>query len=130
MKFLVGYDGSPSAKDALSTAITYAKGFKAMIVVVTSLYGGREDSPERFIKAEKQLQEAQSRIQKEGLACETHNLVRALTPGEDIVSFAEEHRVDHIFIGVKRRSKVGKLVFGSNAQFAILNAPCPVVTVR
>jgi nucleotide-binding universal stress UspA family protein len=130
MKFLVGYDGSHSAADALNTAIAYAKGFKAKIVVVTSLYGGREDSREKFIRAEKQLQDAQSRIQKEGLACETHILVRALAPGEDVVSFAEEHRIDHIFIGVKRRSRVGKMVFGSNAQFIILNAPCPVVTVR
>ncbi|MFZ1202247.1 MAG: universal stress protein [Desulfobacterales bacterium] len=41
-----------------------------------------------------------------------------------------EHRVDQIFIGIKHRSKVGKLLFGSNAQHVILNAPCPVVTVR
>ncbi len=130
MKFLVGYDGTPSAEDALSTAVAYAKSFKATLVVVTSIFGAGEDSKEEFILAEKRLQEAQSRIQNDGLACETHILARGLAPGEDIVSFTRQNPMDHIFIGVKRRSKVGKLIFGSNAQFIILNAPCPVVTVR
>jgi len=45
------------------------------------------------------------------------------------VEFAQDNKIDEIVIGVKRRSKVGKMVFGSNAQYVILNAPCPVVTV-
>ncbi|MGW8186758.1 MAG: universal stress protein, partial [Desulfobacterales bacterium] len=57
-------------------------------------------------------------------------LVRGLSPGEDLVQFAKENRIDEIIIGVRRRSKVGKLVFGSTAQFVILNAPCPVVSVK
>jgi nucleotide-binding universal stress UspA family protein len=38
--------------------------------------------------------------------------------------------VDAIIIGVKRRSKVGKLLFGSNAQYVIIKADCPVTTVK
>jgi len=38
--------------------------------------------------------------------------------------------VDEIIVGVKRRSKVGKLLMGSTAQYVILQAPCPVVTVK
>lgn len=53
-----------------------------------------------------------------------------MEPGEDLVTFAGEHGVEEIIIGVKRRSRVGKLLFGSNAQYVILNADCPVVTVR
>jgi nucleotide-binding universal stress UspA family protein len=33
-------------------------------------------------------------------------------------------------VGVKRRSKVGKLLMGSTAQYVVLQADCPVVTVK
>ena len=33
-------------------------------------------------------------------------------------------------MGVRRRTQVGKLLFGSTAAFVILNAPCPVITIR
>lgn len=49
---------------------------------------------------------------------------------KDIVQYAKENEVDEIVVGVKRRSKVGKLVFGSNAQYVIIEAPCPVLTVK
>jgi nucleotide-binding universal stress UspA family protein len=57
-------------------------------------------------------------------------LIRGLAPGEDIVEFAEENKSDEIVIGVKRRSKVSKLLLGSTAQFVILQATCPVVSVK
>jgi nucleotide-binding universal stress UspA family protein len=53
-----------------------------------------------------------------------------LEPGEDLVQFAEENAIDLIIIGIQKRSKMGKLLFGSNAQYVILNAACPVLTVK
>ena len=53
-----------------------------------------------------------------------------MEPGEDIVAFANEKDVDEIIVGVKSRSNVGKLLFGSTAQTVILEADCPVVSVR
>ena len=53
-----------------------------------------------------------------------------MEPGEDLVTFARENNVDEIIIGVRHRSKVGKLVFGSTAQYVILEAHCPVLTVK
>jgi len=50
--------------------------------------------------------------------------------GEDLVNHAKDKDIDEIIIGVRRRSKVGKLVFGSTAQYVILEAPCPVVAVK
>jgi nucleotide-binding universal stress UspA family protein len=53
-----------------------------------------------------------------------------MSAGEDLIEFANENKVDQIVVGVKRRSKVGKLLMGSTAQYVILQAQCPVVTVK
>jgi nucleotide-binding universal stress UspA family protein len=81
-------------------------------------------------QANENLEYAQSVFDDENIPCETKLLVRGMTPGEDIVKFAKEEAIDEIVIGIKRRSKVGKLLFGSNAQYVIIKAPCPVVTVK
>jgi nucleotide-binding universal stress UspA family protein len=65
-----------------------------------------------------------------GIACKTHLLIRGMSPGEDLIEFAKENKSDAVFVGVKRRSKVGKLLMGSTAQYVILQAPCPVVCVK
>jgi nucleotide-binding universal stress UspA family protein len=46
------------------------------------------------------------------------------------VQFAAEERAELIIVGIRRRSKVGKLLMGSTAQYIILKAPCPVLTVK
>ncbi len=130
MKFLVGFDGSNSSKAALDLACTYANAFKANLEIVTSMEAGPTDDVGQIKTAEKQLDWAESETINRGLAANTHLLIRGMKPGEDVVQFAEENSVDALFIGIKRRSKVGKLLFGSNAQFIILKAPCPVMTVK
>nr|MCU0563767.1 universal stress protein [Desulfobacterales bacterium] len=67
---------------------------------------------------------------EEGLECESLLSVRGMEIGEDILKIAEEKQAEEIVIGIQRKSKVGKLLFGSTAQFIIMNAACPVVTVR
>jgi len=61
---------------------------------------------------------------------QTHLLIRGRYVGEDIVDFANENGIDEIVIGVKSRSKVGKLLFGSTAQYVILKSSCPVTSVK
>lgn len=130
MKILVAYEGSNSAKQALHLGIEHAGIYNAEIELVTSLTGGTKTSAEEINNATKELENAKQAIEKAGIAVDTHILVKGLTPGEDIVQFAKEKMIDEIIIGIKRRSKVGKLLFGSNAQYIILNAHCPVVTVK
>jgi len=130
MKLLVGYDGSNSAKEALNLAKIHAKAFGASIAVVTSMEKGTEGQREDIAQAEKGLEWAKSLFEENEIECDTHLLIRGLSPGEDIVEFAKESQVDEIVVGVKRRSKVGKLLMGSTAQYIILQAPCPVVSVR
>ena len=130
MKILIGYDGSNSAKEALNLAKTHAKLFGASVDVVTSMEKGTEGQREQIEQAEHGLEWAKSIFDENGIACNTHLLIRGLAPGEDIVEFAEENKSDEIVIGVQRRSKVSRLLLGTTAQFVILQASCPVVSVK
>jgi nucleotide-binding universal stress UspA family protein len=130
MNILVGYDGSKVAADALELAKKHAKAFDAKVFIVTSMIGGPEVLREDFEKAEKDLNFAKTDFKKEEIPCEARLSVRGLEPGEDLVQFAEENKIDQIIVGIRRRSKVQKLVFGSNAQYVILEAPCPVLSVK
>ena len=130
MNILVGYDGSKVAADAIKLATRHAEAFNGKVHIVTSMEGGPQVPREDFEKAQKDLNFAKSIVTKDEIPCETHLSVRGLPPGEDLVKYAKEKKIDQIVVGIRRRSKVGKLVFGSTAQYVILEAPCPVLTVK
>ncbi|MBT8350274.1 MAG: universal stress protein [Deltaproteobacteria bacterium] len=130
MKILVGYDGSNSGKEALKLAKNHALAFEGEVEVITSMQKGTEKDQEDMDQAKRGLEYAEVLFKENNISCKTHLLIRGLTPGEDLVEFAKENNIDEIVVGVKRRSKVGKLLMGSHAQYVILNAHCPVVTVK
>ncbi|MFP4419801.1 MAG: universal stress protein [Desulfococcaceae bacterium] len=129
-RILVGYDGSNAGKEALSVATRQANAFDAHLYIIRSLAGSSEKKVEKIKNAEGDLAWAESYAKEKGVSCETHLLVRGLRPGEDLVQFAEENRIDLMVVGVRRRSNVGKIVFGSNARYIVMEAPCPVLTVK
>ncbi len=130
MKLLVCYDGSGAAREALNFAQSRAKTFDGKLFVVTAKTGGPEVTRKEFQEKEEELEKVKHRLAEEQVTCETTLSVRGLEPGEDLVLFAQEHSIDEIIIGVEKRSKVGKFIFGSTAQYVILEAPCPVLTVK
>jgi nucleotide-binding universal stress UspA family protein len=129
MKILVGYDGSDLAKKALTLAVEHAKAFGAEVIHV--LHSKVTDLPTKQHKLDEQdMDEVRRSVEKEGLLCETHLLICNMDPGQHLVKFATDHAIDEVVIGVKMRSKVGKLLMGSTAQRVILEATCPVVSVK
>ena len=130
MKIMVGFDGSRVSEAALELAEAHARAFGAHILLVQSMPGGPEVPRRDFENNERELEYQKIQLKDKNIACESLLSVRGLEPGEDLVRLAKEQQIDEIIVGVKRRSKVGKLVFGSTAQYVILNAPCPVATVK
>ena len=131
MKLLVCYDGSEQAKKALQIAKEHAGAFDAKIEVASAI--------DRYLPLEfKDIQSAKQNLQheiwqllgKDDTLFNIHLLIDSCSPGEQLVNFAERENVDEIIIGVRRKSKAGKLLFGSTAQYVVLNAPCPVLTVK
>jgi len=131
MKILVGYDGSNTAKDAMKLAQKRAKNFGGEVEVIRSMAQSNELGYEDIRKAGNSLdREVWEIFNKNYLQPKTHLVLTRLSHGKELVEFAKKNKIDEIFIGVRRRSKVGKLFFGSTAQYVILNAPCPVVTIK
>jgi len=130
MKIMVGYKGTNVGKDLMDIAVKHARAFGGQILIVTSLVGGDKTERQKIVEAEKNLEQAKAYFDDFGLKSDTHLLIRGFDAGEDLVKFAREKNVDEIILGVKSRSKVGKLIFGSTAQVVILEAHCPVLTVK
>jgi nucleotide-binding universal stress UspA family protein len=130
MKILVGYDDSKAAESALEMAQKHGQVFNATVHVMMSLEQSATLKKEDIDKAENRLVKIEKRFKTAEVACEMHTSVSYQSPGEDLVRFAKENNIDEIIVGVHRRSKVGKLVTGSTAQYVILNAPCPVLSVK
>ncbi len=130
MKIIVGYDGSNTAKEAIAVGVRHANAFNAEIILVHSMVGGPEVPRKTFEDAENNLDYEKNNLLDQKIRCKSIMSVRGLEAGEDLVQLADEYKADEIVIGVRRRSKVGKLIFGSTAQFVVLNAACPVVSVK
>ena len=130
MKILVGIDDSNTSREALKLAIRTAGAFGSELLAVSSKATGTTEENEAIRAAEEVLAEAKAEAADAGLTCHTHLLIRGNSAGEDLVEFARDQAVDLIVVGVKRRSRVGKTLMGSTAQFVILRATCPVLTVK
>jgi nucleotide-binding universal stress UspA family protein len=130
MRILVGYDGSKVAEDVIKLAHKHATAFNAEVHILTSLEQGPALKKEDIDKAESRLEKQRTSFKVDEIPCEIQASVSYQSPGEDLVRFAIENEIDQIMIGIRRRSKVGKLVFGSTAQYVILESPCPVVAVK
>jgi len=131
MKFMVCYDGSDEAKAALQVAQNHAKVWNAKLEVVNTLFRIEPLKHAQVKKAEEKLEaEVLGLLGGDDPPYETQLLLTDLTPGEQLVKYAEEDKIDQIFLGIIKKSKVGKLLFGSTVQYVILHAPCPVVTVQ
>ena len=127
---VVGYVPKPEGRAALRRAAEEAKLRDMRLVVVNSHRGGREFDRDDAIESEQQLDEVRATLQQAGVEHEVRQLVRGLDPADDLVNVANEVGADSIVIGLRRRSPVGKLILGSNAQRVLLDAPCPVLAVK
>lgn len=130
MRFMVCYEGSAAGKKALAVAREQAGEKDAKLEVVRTITREEPMRHSRLSMLEDELKaEVKDLMEGSEIPYEIQLLVNTLESGEQLVQFAASKKVDQIFIGIKKTSKVGKLVFGSTAQYVILNAPCPVVSV-
>jgi nucleotide-binding universal stress UspA family protein len=114
----------------ITVTLDQAKAFKAQVHLVTSMAVGEEVPKIEFDTAEENLNKAKQFFLDQGIDCVALLIETGMGVEEDLVQYAETHKIDEVIIGVKSRSKLGKLIFGSTAQYVILKSSCPVVAVK
>ncbi len=129
MKLLFSYDGRDESAKAFEFAIAHAKALNASLNIVNTVIRTSMDHTDDIKLAEKMLNKAKKICEEQGVECNTQVLIDKHGAGPAIVDYASQKEYDLIIVGIRKTSKVGKLLLGSNAQYVILNASCPVLTV-
>ncbi|GAB3264963.1 universal stress protein [Nocardioides dilutus] len=127
---VVGYVPKPEGEAALSAAIAEAKLRSSTLVIVNSHRGGDSFDGEKALRADAELDDVRARLEAAGVDFEIRQLVRGFEPAEDLIGIAQSTDAELIVIGLRRRTPVGKLILGSNAQRVLLDAPCAVLAVK
>lgn len=127
MVIVVGYVPTAEGRAALAVAAEEASRRQARLVVVNSPVprsrgrGSEEVDASNEIRADLQALDVQAEVRDPDPDADASDaLLRA----------AEELDATLIVIGLRRRSPVGKLILGSNAQRILLDASCPVLAVK
>jgi len=120
---VVGYIPTKEGAAALARAGEEALLRKTDLVVINSGRDGSGDDSE-------ELDRLGDELKSKGVGVKVRQLIRGNEPAEDLIAVAEEIGADLIVIGLRRRTPVGKLILGSNAQRILLDAPCPVLAVK
>ncbi len=124
MTVVVAHLSTPEGREALDTAATEAVRRGTSLVVVV----GEPASPEAESARSEDLRRVEGAL--EGSAAVLQGETGGADIAEDLVAAAERSAAELIVIGLRRRSPVGKLILGTNAQRILLDAPCPVLAVK
>ena len=145
MTILAAVEGDRDQGRVLSTAIDLATAFETPLVVchvrtVEEFEAHKrslEESPdirdfdvdaERDHAAAVAQRALTDELEESAQGIETAVRGRVGEPAEELLELAEELGPRYVVLGGRRRSPVGKAVFGSTTQSVLLNADRPVVT--
>jgi nucleotide-binding universal stress UspA family protein len=129
MTIVVGYLATREGRAALDAAIAEAERRATGLLVVHSDKGGAA-SVDAGSAQGGGLEEVRSQLTARGLTFDIRQIAQGRDVAEELIAAAEESDGSLIVIGLRRRSPVGKLILGVNAQRILLDAPCPVLAVK
>jgi nucleotide-binding universal stress UspA family protein len=115
---VVGYSSKPEGRAALRRAVSEARLRGAALVVVNTSSEADTDGG------------LASELAASGVSYDIKTPNEMHDSAEELIRTAEATDADFIVIGLRRRSPVGKLLLGSNAQRVLLDAACPVLAVK
>ena len=133
---LLGYDGSPSSDDAFEFALDVAARYGAELHVLAVARPPEfaedvestaviENSRKHYDKV---LGSLRPRLERAAIKVHTHVVIGH--PAEQLVRYAEGHRIDHIVVGHRGHTRFERWLIGSVARQVIAYAHCAVTVVR
>lgn len=128
MPVIVGFVPTKEGRAALDAAVVEARSRGARLLVVNASTGSAS-ADNRYVD-DAGLTELRAELDASGLDYEISHAVHRKDPAEVLVDLAEQTNAELIVIGVRRRTPVGKLLLGSQAQQVLLDAECPVLAVK
>jgi len=128
MTILVAYVPRPEGQAALDKGIEIATRDNQRLVVVNAGPGGRQE--DSSVIAGDEAERIEERLKTLSIPAEFKLFVRGKSAIEEIEEMVEQLNVSMLVIGLRKRSRVGKLLLGSTTQEILLNVPCPVLAVK
>ncbi|MFV0254020.1 MAG: universal stress protein [Beutenbergiaceae bacterium] len=125
MPVVIGFIPTAEGRAALESGIAEAQRRSSRAEVMVHATRGSEPSD-----LDAAVTEASELLERAGVDFGVHKLERGGDIADDLIHLAESTQAAMIVIGLRRRSPVGKLILGSNAQRILLDAPCPVLAVK
>ncbi len=128
MTLLVGYIPSSQGDAALDAAVAEAR-LRGTDLVVVNIARGEAVLEKRRLYDD-QAQALAARLESTGVPFTIRRELEDGDAADALLDVAQQIDPEYIVIGLRRRSATGKLLFGSNAQRILMDAPCPVITVK
>lgn len=128
MTILVAYVPRPEGQAALDKGIELAKQNKQHLMVLNAGPGGTHD--DASLADVQDCERVEQLLADSGISAEFKKFVRGKSAVEEIEDLVASLPATLVVLGLRSRSKVGKLIMGSVAQDILMTVPCPVLCVK
>lgn len=139
-RILVPYDGSPLSIRALERVVTHHPDSEVTVLFVVDPLLAVYDAETEGLPAASSWDDQMTAYTDELFDdarkvaaehdCDIQTATASGRPAREILSYADEHDVDHVVMGSHGRAGVSRLVLGSVAERVMRQAPIPVTIVR
>ena len=134
MTIIVGYLPTPEGHAALSHATQEAILRRQPLTLVDIAHHGsprdtHHSEPLNATTLPAGIEQLRERLATENLDLRVHPPA-GLEPSDELIRAAQETDAELIVVGLRHRTAVGKFLLGSYAQRVLLDAECPVLSVK
>lgn len=127
MSIILGYVPNERGEAAYAKALSLAADLGQELVIMNS--SGRHSHIDPHLAAESDIDALVSRAREAGVRARAER--HAGEDGPDaLIEASRAADTEMLVIGIRKRSQVGKLLLGSDAQRILLDASCPVLAVK